>query len=99
VITLKLVHITFPFEYAGAIERLLDGQPITEYVRYPLVDAKDDEGKHFGSQVFPGNAAVVVAQIEERDVDALFDALRTFRDEKPAHRTLRAVVLPIERRL
>lgn len=95
----KLVHISFPFEYAGMIERLLDKHPITHYVRYPLVDAKDEEGKHFGTQVFPGNAAVVVAQVDEDDVDALFDALRGFREEKPAHAQLQAIVIPIERTL
>jgi hypothetical protein len=95
----KLVHISFPFEYAGVVERLLDRHPIDNYVRYPLVDSKDEEGKHFGTQVFPGNAAVVIAQIEENDVDELFEALRAFREEKPAHKTLQAVILPVERRL
>jgi hypothetical protein len=97
--TLKLVHISFPFEYAGAIERLLDRHPIASYVRYPLVDSKDEDGKHFGSQVFPGNAAVVVAQVDAQEIDALFEDLRAFREERPAHRTLQAVVVPIERRL
>ena len=95
----KLVHISYPFEYNGMIERLLDRQPITHYVRYPLVDSKDEDGKHFGTQVFPGNAAVVVAQVADDDLDALFDALREFRDEKPAHAPLQAVVVPIERTL
>ncbi len=96
---IKLVHITFPFEYAGPIERLLDRHAIDEYVRYPMVDGKDKLGKHFGTQVFPGNAAVVVAQVNEEGLEALLAELREFRDAKPAHATLQAVVIPVERRL
>ncbi len=96
---MKLVVITFHFEYTQAIEGILDRHGITDYVRFPMMEAKDAEGKHFGSQVFPGNSSVVHAQVPEAELDGLLDELAGFRDAKPAHRHLQALVFPIERRL
>ncbi len=96
---MKLVAITFHFEYTEAIEDILDRHGIADYVRFRMMEGKDAEGKHFGSQVFPGNSSVVHAQVPEDTLDAVLDELRRFRDAKPAHRHLQALVLPIERRL
>ncbi len=96
---MKLVAVTFHFEYTEAIEAILDRHGIADYVRFPMMEGKDAEGKHFGSQVFPGNSSVVHAQVPEDALDALLDELARFRDAKPAHRHLEALVLPIERRL
>ncbi len=96
---MKLVAIAFHFEYTQAIEGILDRHGLADYVRFPMIEGKDIEGKHFGSQVFPGNSSVVHAQVPEERLDALFAELARFRDAKPAHRHLQALVLPIERRL
>lgn len=96
---MKLVAVTFHFEYTDAVEAILDRHGIADYVRFPMIEGKDAEGKHFGSQVFPGNSSVVHAQVPEDALDAFLDALARFRDAKPAHRHLQAVVLPIERRI
>jgi hypothetical protein len=68
-------------------------------VLFPSVRGKDSEGKHYGSQVFPGSVSVVEAQVKDEDLDGLFEALETFRRERQAHRHLEAVVLNITRRL
>jgi hypothetical protein len=94
---MKLLHLTFHFEYADAIELILDRHEIADYARYPMVEGKDREGKHFGTQVFPGGVTVVQAQVPEDKIDALFDDLRTFREEKAAHRHLQAIILPVDR--
>jgi hypothetical protein len=96
---MKLLHLTFHFEYTDIIEAILDRHEIAEYARYSMVAGKDCEGKHFGTQVFPGNVAVVQAQIAEGKIEALFTDLQKFREEKAAHRHLQALILPIERRL
>ena len=96
---MKLVAITFHFEYTEAIAEILDRSGIVDYVRFPMIEGKDVEGKHFGSQVFPGNSSVVHAQVLEENLDALLDELTRFRDAKPAHRHLTALVLPIDRRI
>ncbi len=96
---MKLVHITFHFEYADAIERIVDRHGVEDFVRYPMVDSKDVEGKHYGTQVFPGNAAVIQAQVPDEKVEPLLEDLGRFREEKRAHRHLQALVLPIESRL
>jgi hypothetical protein len=93
------VQLSFHYEYTDLIERLLDRHGITHYVRYPMVGGRDRDGKHFGSQVFPGSVTVVQAQVAEEGLDGLLEALRRFREEKPAHRHLEALVLPIERRI
>lgn len=96
---MKLMQITVHFEFADAITAILDRQGISHYVRYPMISGKDREGKHYGTQVFPGNITVIQAQTPDSAIDALFCGLKAFRDEKRAHRHLEAFVLPIERRL
>ncbi|MCK4342720.1 MAG: hypothetical protein KAY37_13465 [Phycisphaerae bacterium] len=96
---MKLLHLSFHFEYAEIIEQILDRHEVSEYARYSMVEGKDRDGKHFGTQVFPGNVTVIQAQMPENKIDALFDDLQAFREEKDAHRHLQALILPIERRL
>lgn len=94
---MKRVRIVFQFQYADALERLLDAHEIVHWTRAPMIEGRDADGKHEGSQAFPGNVTVVEAMLEEDGVEPLFDDLRRFRDEKPAHRHLTAAVLPVER--
>jgi hypothetical protein len=95
----KLLQVSFHFEYADVIEEILDRHRIGDFVRYPRVEGADRDGKHFGTQVYPGQVAVVQAQVPEAGLDALLDDLRAFRDSKKAHLHLEALVLPIERKL
>ena len=96
---MKLLHLTFHFEYADAIERIFDRHEVRDATRYPMVEGRDRDGKHYGSQVYPGNFTVVHAQLPEEKIDAMFEELRAFRDEKRAHHHLEALILPVERRL
>ncbi len=96
---MKFVHITFHFEYSDTIEEILDRHGIENFVRYPMREGKDRDGKHFGTQVYPGATSVVHAQVADDKVDALLADLKAFRDEKQSHRHIEAVVLPIEQRL
>lgn len=96
---MKLVHVTVQFQYAEAVEAILNRCGVERWVRVPRIHGRDRDGKHDGSQAFPGNVTLVQAQVEDGDVDALLDALVTFRDDKRAHEHLDAVVLPVERRL
>jgi hypothetical protein len=96
---MKLVIISFHFEYTDVIEAILDRLAISDYIRLPMVEGKDKDGKHFGTQVFPGNSSVVLAQVPEEDVDSLFGQLSHFRAAKPAHQHVQALMVPIERRL
>lgn len=96
---MKFVHITVHFEYTDYIDRFLDEHEVVDYVRYTMMDGKDQDGKHFGSQVFPGNFTVYQAQVKEDQIDGLFADMEAFRVSKPAHRHLQAIVLPIERSL
>jgi len=96
---MKLLHLSFHFEYAEIIEAILDRHDIGEYARHSMIEGKDRDGKHFGTQVFPGNVTVIQAQIPQGKIDALFEDLQAFRREKDAHRHLQALILPVERRL
>lgn len=96
---MKFVQITVHFEYSDDIDRFLDQHEVVDYVRYTMTDGKDQEGKHFGSQVFPGNFTVYQAQVRDEQIDGLFADLETFRVSKPAHGHLQAVALAIERSL
>lgn len=96
---MKLLHITFHFEYAESIEEILDRYGVCDFVRYSAVDGADRDGKHFGSQVYPGSVTVVQAQVAEKDLGEVLADLRAFRDLRKAHAHLEALVLPIEQRL
>ncbi|MFW5930409.1 MAG: PG0541 family transporter-associated protein [Desulfosalsimonas sp.] len=96
---MKFMHITFHFEYAEEIEQILDRHEIENFVRYPMLEGKDLEGKHYGTQVFPGSTTVVQAQIPEDRLDDVIDDLKAFREKKTAHRHIEAVIIPIEKRL
>ncbi len=96
---MKLVHITVQFEFAEIVERILDRNGVATYARHSMVDGKDKDGKHMGSQVHPGNLTVFDAHVDEDKLDELFDDLRVFREEKTAHEHIQALVLPVERKL
>lgn len=96
---MKFLHVTYHFEYTERIEEILDDHDIRDYARYDMMEGKDSDGKHFGTQVYPGNVSAVQAQVPEEKLDDLLEDFREFRDAKPAHEHLEALVLPIERRL
>lgn len=94
---MRLVHVTFRFEYTDAIERILDRHDVTDWVRYAMIEGRDRDGKHDGSQVYPGNMVALQALVPSARVDAVVEGLRDFRDAKRAHEHVRVVVLPAER--
>ncbi len=96
---MKSVQISVHFEYSDMVERLLERIGVEAYIRYPMVEGCDIDGKHFGTQVHPGNVTVYHAQVPENLIDRLMNTLQRFRDEKQGHRHVEALVLPIERRL
>lgn len=96
---MKLLLVTFQFQYADEIEALLTSHGAADRVRHPRISGRDRDGRHEGSQAFPGHMAAIQAFVAEDQVEALLTALRNFRDAKPAHAHLRAAVLPLERTL
>jgi hypothetical protein len=95
----KLVQVTFHFEYTDLIEQILDDHGIAHWMRHSRIEGHDVEGKHMGTQAFPGSVSIVEARVEDDRVEALLDDLRTFRDGKRAHRHVTALVLSVERTL
>jgi hypothetical protein len=96
---MKFMHITFHFEYGDEIEKILDRNQIENFVRYTMCEGRDRDGKHYGTQVYPGSTTVVQAQVPDEKLEQMLGDLRDFRDQKTAHSHLEAVVLPIERLL
>lgn len=96
---MKLVHIEYHFEFSENMEEILDKHGIENYVRFPRIEGKDRDGKHFGSKVHPGNSAVIQAQVPEDKIESLLKDLKGFKEEKESHRHLQALVLPIEDRV
>ena len=95
---MKLMHITFHFEFTEAVEAILDLHEIRDYVRIPMVAGKDAQGKHEGNQVHPGSVTLVQAQVADEAVDDVMDDLEQFRRARQTHEHLQALVLDIERR-
>lgn len=96
---MQLVQITFHFEFWERIEEILSRQDVPHFIHYPSMHGKDSEGRHYGTQVFPGSISVVQVRLEDDRVDDLLDELRRFREERDAHRHLDAIVLPVARTL
>ncbi len=96
---MKFLHITYHFEYTPQIEEILEENDLTHYVRYSMIEGKDDEGRHFGTQVHPGNVSVVQARVPDEKLDPLTESLETFKNEKKTHQHLEVLVLPVEKRL
>ncbi|MFB6357307.1 MAG: PG0541 family transporter-associated protein [bacterium] len=96
---MKFLHVTFHFEYEEPIEEILDDHDIENFVRYPMMEGKDEKGKHYGSQVYPGNVSVIQAQVPEDVIEDLMKDLKQFKDAKQSHEHLEALVLPVDARL
>ncbi len=96
---MKYVQITFRFEYSDAVEKILDQLQVTDFARYSMMEGKTCDGKHYGTQVFPGNLSIIQAVVEEEVINDLFARLKQFREQKPAHRHIQALVMPIEQSL
>lgn len=93
---MKLLHLTFQFQYTDMIEALLAKHRVMDYVFYPRIAGRDSDGKHTNSQAFPGHMTAVHAFVAEETVAPLLGDLNKFRQEKAAHRHLRAAILPVE---
>lgn len=96
---MKLMQIAVHFEYTDDIEAILDRHDVQQFIQYPMMEGKDSDGKHQGTQVYPGNVTVFHAQVDPSQVDPLFNDLQQFRSAKSSHHHLQALVVPIERNL
>ena len=96
---MKLLIVSVHFEFADTIDQVLEEYGVSHYNRYSMVEGKDRDGRHMGTQVYPGSMTVFHAQVQEQRVDGIFEALDQFRQAKEAHRHLEAMLLPIEQRL
>ena len=93
---MKFLHITYHFEFSDRVEALLERHEIKNYVRYPMVQGKDRDGKHYGTKVYPGSTEVVQAQVPQDALKGLLEDLKQFREAEKSHRHLTALALPVE---
>lgn len=96
---MKLLHVTFRFEFADAVTRIFDDREVSDYVRHPRTEGRDREGRHFGSQVFPGNMACIQALVSDDAVKGLLEDLKAFKEAKTPHQHLRAAVMEVGQEL
>lgn len=96
---MKQVQVTVQSEYADLIREIFEQQEINYYVLIPRAEGRNRDGRHEGTQVFPGTLMLALVRVADDRVDSLLEKLREFRDEKAAHRHLEALVLPIDKQL
>jgi hypothetical protein len=96
---MKLVQLTFQFQYIEIIEELFRRHRIENMAIHPMIEGWDLAGKHDGSQAFPGRLTMLQAEVPEERLEILLENLARFRQQKKAHYHLRALVLPVERYL
>jgi hypothetical protein len=96
---MKLLHVTFQFQFQEEIEAILMDNDIQHFVTLPMMEGRDETGRHEGSQVFPGNLTVIQAQIPDDMVNHVLNDLQSFRGEKDSQRHIQAMVLPVEKSL
>ena len=63
---MKLVHVSFQVQYTDLVEEVLARQGLRAWARYGRVAGRDCDGRHEGSQAFPGNLTVIQAQVGMR---------------------------------
>jgi hypothetical protein len=93
----KLVQIHYHFEFSEDIEAILETHEVAHFVRYPMIEGRDREGRHYGSKVYPGSSSVVQALVEDERVDGLLEDLEDYRKAEASHEHVTAVVMPVER--
>ena len=93
---MKLLHLTYHFEFSDRIEKILDAREIQNYVRYTSVEAKDRDGRQYGTKVFPGHSTVVQAQVPDESAESLMGALKDFKEAAESHHHINAVMLQVE---
>jgi hypothetical protein len=96
---MKLVHIVVQVQYTEAVEAILVAREVAAWTRNLRVAGRDRDGRHEGSQAFPGQLAAFVARLDDGRVDGLLESLREFRDARTTHGHLEAYVLPVEHAL
>lgn len=96
---IKLLHVTFQVQYTDHVEAILADCGLDRWARHHRVYGRDADGRHEGSQAFPGHVTAIQAQVPEERVECVLDALEEFRRAKRVHRHLEALVLPVERRI
>lgn len=96
---MKQVQVSVQSEYADLIREIFEQQEVDYYVLIPRTEGRNLDGRHEGTQVFPGTLMLALARVQDDRVDTLLEKLAEFRDEKTAHRHLEALVLPIDRQL
>lgn len=93
---MKLVLVSVQFQYADRIASILEGLEIQDYVRHSRVDGRDSDGRHDGSQVFPGHVTAFQILVDDEGVKELLEALREFREGRSTQQHLRAAVVALE---
>jgi hypothetical protein len=96
---MKLVLITYRFEYNEPLERILSEHGLQDFIRNPRVEGSDVDGKHYGSKIYPGHMAMVWAQVADDDVDALLEDIESFKKAKQGREHVTALVLGVERQV
>ncbi len=94
---MKLLRVTVRFEYVDPVESILVDAGAEDFVRWPRLQGCDQEGRHYGSQVFPGHLSLIEALVCEDLLDTILERLEEFRSQRQSHEHLRAAVLPVER--
>lgn len=94
---MKLVMITYRFEYNEPMERILSRHGLVDYVRLPRAQGSDKDGKHDGSKIHPGHMAQVWAQVQDNDADSLLEDIKEFKNAKQGQEHVTALVLGVEK--
>jgi len=93
---MKLVLVTYRFEYEDRIEAILDAAEVVNFIRIPMAQGGDADGRHFGTQVHPGHMSQVQALLDDSGAKTLLEQLRSFKQEKQAHEHLVAACVQVE---
>ncbi len=96
---MKLVRIAVQVQYGDAVQGILADLGVPAWTRHERIGGRDVDGRHDGSQAFPGSMTALVARVPDDEVGPLLDALEEFRGARATHRHLEAYVVAVERSL
>lgn len=93
---MKLLHLTYHFEFSDRIEKVLVAHDIKNYVRLPFVESRGCDGRHNGTKVFPGHSSVVQALVPDEAAEDIMEALNEFKKGAESQRHINAILLPVD---
>jgi len=89
---MKIALLFYHSVYDDEIRALLDRLGCVRYVEVPQAWALDEGERRFGTHIYPGTDAIILAFVDEGCAEPLVSAVREFRSGRQKEHTHLAII-------